>query len=307
MALSQIDRGNQTQPQGSNVMTNGLSEAPGIGRLLSEYNFTVPNHQRDYSWTEDEVNELLDEITAALTSNSPTYFIGLMVFLGSDINLTVLDGQQRLATAVIIFSAIRNWLNQYDEFRQDADDIQRDFIGRRKLGGSVIEPKLVMNVANQQIFTDYIVHSRPLTDVESAASSLKRRDKNRVLLGASILARRWVAAKAEELGDKATAAQYFFNLAEYMRDKVGAVKLVVPNEEMAYTIFETLNDRGLEASPLDLVKNHLFAKAAAHSSGRVRLMETRWAQMIPSDPEFRQAFLTKEEENNQKHNIISGD
>jgi hypothetical protein len=39
-----------------------------------------------------------------------------------------------------------------------------------------------------------------------------------------------------------------------MRDKVGAVKLVVPNEEMAYTIFETLNDRGLEASPLDLVK-----------------------------------------------------
>jgi hypothetical protein len=65
-----------------------------------------------------------------------------------------------------------------------------------------------------------------------------------------------------------------------MRDKVGAVKLVVPNEEMAYTIFETLNDRGLEASPLDLVKNHLFAKAAAHSSGRVRLMETRWAQMI---------------------------
>jgi hypothetical protein len=190
-------------------VTNGLSETPGIGRLLSEHNFTVPNHQRDYSWTEDEISELLDDITDALNARNPTYFIGLMVFLGSDVNLVVLDGQQRLATAVIIFSAIRNWLNQYDEYRPDADDIQRDFIGRRKLGGSVIEPKLIMNVANQQIFIDYIVHSRPVADVEAAASTLKRRDKNRVLLGASILARRWVAEKAEALGNKATAAQYF--------------------------------------------------------------------------------------------------
>ncbi len=75
-------------------MSNGLSEAPGIGRLLSEHNFTVPNHQRDYSWTEDEISELLEDITAALNTRNPTYFIGLMVFLGSDVNLVVLDGQQ---------------------------------------------------------------------------------------------------------------------------------------------------------------------------------------------------------------------
>ena len=52
-----------------------------------------------------------------------------MVFLGTgSVNLAVLDGQQRLATAVIIFSAIRSWLSQYDEYRQDADD------GHRELG-----------------------------------------------------------------------------------------------------------------------------------------------------------------------------
>jgi hypothetical protein len=82
-----------------------------------------------------------------------------------------------------------------------------------------------------------------------------------------------------------------------MRDNVGAVKLVVPSEEMAYTIFETLNDRGLELSPLDLVKNHLFARAAAHSPARVRLMETRWAQMMQTlanvrVDQFLKAFWT---------------
>lgn len=40
-------------------MANGmtLSEAPatGLGKLLIESRFQVPNHQRNYSWTEDEV------------------------------------------------------------------------------------------------------------------------------------------------------------------------------------------------------------------------------------------------------------
>jgi len=262
-------------------MTLGLSEAPGLGRLLIEHRFAVPNHQRDYSWTEDEVRELIDDIVIAVENNSKVYFVGLMVFLGTDsANLIVLDGQQRLATAIIIFSAIRSWLNEYDEYRRDADDIQRDFIGHRDLGGTEIKPKMTMNVANQQMFSDYIIHSRPIADLEAALDKLKRRDKNRLMLEAAIFTRRWVAHEAERIGDRAKAAKYFFRFVNYLRENVGAVKLIVPDEEMAYTIFETLNDRGLELSPLDLVKNHLFGRAASHSAARIRSMESRWAQMM---------------------------
>src|ERR1700730_1652209 len=275
-------------------MTLGLSEAPGLGRLLVEQRFSVPNHQRDYSWTEDEVRELIDDVVSAVENNNKVYFVGLMVFLGSDsTNLVVLDGQQRLATAVIIFSAIRSWLNQYDEYRQDADDIQRDFIGHRELGGKELKPKLTMNVANQQMFSDYIVHSRPMADLEGAVAKLKRRDKNRLMLEAAIFTRRWVAQKAEKLGDKATAARYFFEFVNYLRENVGVVKLVVPDEEMAYTIFETLNDRGLELSPLDLVKNHLFGRAASHSLARIQSMEARWAQMMQTLANVRADNLLK--------------
>ncbi len=278
-------------------MTSGLSEAPGIGRLLIEHNFSVPNHQRDYSWTTDEVRELIDDVVAAIDNENTVYFVGLMVFLGFNSNLVVLDGQQRLATAVIVFSAIRNWLLQYDEYRQDADDIQRDYIGRRQLGGTTIEPKLIMNIANQQMFNDFIVRTRPLAEIEAAVGQLRRRDKNRLLLQAAVLARRWVSEKAETFEDRAAAAKYFFKFVTYMKDAVGAVKLVVPNEEMAYTIFETLNDRGIELSPLDLVKNHLFARAAAHSQARVKLMEARWAQMMQTlasvrSDQFLKAFWT---------------
>jgi hypothetical protein len=83
-----------------------------------------------------------------------------------------------------------------------------------------------------------------------------------------------------------------------MRDKVSVVKLSVASEEAAYTIFETLNDRGLDLSPLDLVKNHLFGKADEKKTEEaVRDMEERWAQMMATlsnvrADNFLKAFLT---------------
>jgi uncharacterized protein with ParB-like and HNH nuclease domain len=135
-------------------MATGLSDAPGIGKLLIETRFSVPNHQRDYSWTVDEVKELVDDLTSALKNQNEAYFVGLMVFLGAhdQQELSVLDGQQRLATSVIIFAAIRGWLRQFESYKQDADDIQRDYIGRRQLGQMELQPRITMNVANDRFF-----------------------------------------------------------------------------------------------------------------------------------------------------------
>ncbi len=108
-------------------MTENLGETPakGIGGLLFEKRFLVPNHQRDYSWTDEHARELLDDITNAMDCGETAYFIGLMVFMRYDSGeLIVLDGQQRLATTVIIISAIRNWLNQYTDYKEDSSSIQ---------------------------------------------------------------------------------------------------------------------------------------------------------------------------------------
>jgi uncharacterized protein with ParB-like and HNH nuclease domain len=80
-------------------MSDGITEAPaaGIGKLIMDNRFAVPNHQRDYSWTEDEIRQLFDDIEFALEKGSPVYFLGLMVFLNKlGGRLIVLDGQQRI-------------------------------------------------------------------------------------------------------------------------------------------------------------------------------------------------------------------
>jgi uncharacterized protein with ParB-like and HNH nuclease domain len=242
--------------------------------------FSVPNHQRDYSWTEDEVRQLFDDIESAIEKDKRILSRSYVFLNTASGKLVVLDGQQRLATAVIVFSAIRSWLAQYAEYQADSGKVQEWFIGRSELGQKDPEPRLIMNSANDKTFNDFVIKLVAIKDIRAALERLKKQDRNRKLLEAAVYAHDRISQLALKQGEPKAAAAYLFRFVTFMRDKVSIVKLVVQSEEAAYTIFETLNDRGLDLSPLDLVKNHLFSKADEKSEDAVRDMEERWAQMM---------------------------
>lgn len=76
--------------------------------------YIIPRFQREYSWDQDELNELYDDLLdnlkyegSSLTASE--YFIGSLVLVGDDddtsnIERQVVDGQQRLMTFTIVFS-----------------------------------------------------------------------------------------------------------------------------------------------------------------------------------------------------------
>jgi hypothetical protein len=263
-------------------MTDALSEAPayGIARLLNEGRFIVPSHQRDYAWSDDDVKQLFDDVIDAIEKNSDSYFLGLLVFLFSGESYTILDGQQRLATTVIIFASIRDWLRQYPNYLQDATKIQDWYIGGSELGQSEPTPKVILNQTNNHFFLEYVVKGAAIEDVMAAHKKLKKNDTNRLLLESIIYAYHRVREMAQSIGDSGKAANYFFDFIKYFRDKIRTVRLIAKDENAAYTLFETLNDRGVDLSPLDLVKNFLFKQAAGKSSETLRDMQARWIQMI---------------------------
>lgn len=269
----------------------------GIGRLLHEGgHFSVPHHQRDYSWTEDEIEQLFEDVINALDSGQTEYFIGLMVFLPADNReFIILDGQQRLATTTLILSSIRSWLRARD-FKQDADQIQNTYIASRELGSDEYHPLLVLNENNNQYFERYVVREAPSEDINSVLARLKRYDPSRALLEAVLFTRSRIKSIVGA-GDNGEApdANRLFDLVRYLKDSVKVVRLNVPSEANAYTVFETLNDRGLELSVLDLVKNHIFGRMTSNS--QLRDAQTRWSQMlanlanVPAD-DFLKAWWT---------------
>jgi len=263
-------------------MADALSEAPtfGIAKILQDGRFVVPDHQRDFAWTTDEVRQLFDDVEDAMSKPTDSYFLGLLVFLTEGDRFTILDGQQRLATTTIIFAAIRDWLRQYAEYQDEARTIQDRYIGGKELGEKDPTPQLVLNRANNKTFFDFVVNGKAIEDVHTALEKLKRHDPDRELLKAIIYAHDRIKLIAQKINDPSKSAQHFYALISFFRDRIRTVRLTVADENAAYTLFETLNDRGIDLSPLDLVKNFLFKKAVSKSADTLKDMQTRWVQMI---------------------------
>src|SRR3989344_7076453 len=78
--------------------------------LTSQKPYVVPPYQRDYSWDKDEVEALWKDLINCM--GQKIYFLGSMVFKNEegDDCITVIDGQQRLATLTILLSSIRDLL-----------------------------------------------------------------------------------------------------------------------------------------------------------------------------------------------------
>ena len=260
-------------------MSTSSFESPtlGIGKLLYEGSrYLVPHHQRDYSWTEDEIEQLFTDLEEArLTEQQEEYFIGLMVFMPHrEQEYIILDGQQRLATTIIILSSIRTWLSARG-LKADAEKIQGDFIALREYGEESFEPRLQLNNNNHRVFEECVIQETPTEEIERRLSKLKRYDPNRLLLEAVILCRKHVN-EMTSAHDREASSRLLFDLVKYLRDNVKIVRLTVPSEANAYTVFETLNDRGLDLSILDLVKNYLFGKAG----NRLSEVQSQWTSMM---------------------------
>ena len=139
---------------------------------------------------------------------------------------------------------------------------------------------MTLNPANNQLFKSYVIDAAPIAAIQKALSSRKKEDRNNTILRAVLYINRYIKKRAESFSKADDAKDFFVNLVKFLTDTVQIVRFIVRGDEAAYTIFETLNDRGLELAPLDLVKNYLFSRAERHRIGGLRDLEERWTEMM---------------------------
>ena len=122
------------------------ADTQGIGEFIQHRRFfRVPDHQRDFAWTDEEVEQFINDVIGALQGSAEDYFLGLVVVVEpeDDDVWEILDGQQRLATTTMVYAAIREWLHS-SGFEEDAIKLQDDFIGSRELGETEAVPRLTL-------------------------------------------------------------------------------------------------------------------------------------------------------------------
>jgi uncharacterized protein with ParB-like and HNH nuclease domain len=210
----------------------------------------VPTFQRGYSWEKQHVTAFWNDISA--TRQRKTYFLGPIVILNrSDVVVELLDGQQRLATATILFSVLRDVARslatkQASDF---AAYVQRDFII-----GEDEKRCLEMGEPDDPYFRDIIQ-----SDSQGEKPKPKLRS-HRFIHEARAYLMQSVTAKIGTQNE-VQALVTLKDLKNTLRSDIVMACITVDSDDDAFQIFETLNDRGLRLSVPDLLLNYLMRVA----------------------------------------------
>lgn len=247
----------------------------GMGKAIGDNNLAVPTYQRAFAWEERHVRELLDDISNAIANNDQEYFLGSVVVIpGPNQRLEVVDGQQRLATTAICVAAVRDFLLTYpgessQTAHENARDIERDYLLQRDRRTGQLSAKLRLNETDNDFFFQYVL----LPPDQRTLPPEARRPSHRKIKLAADLIRQRVTLIAKANPDPTNCIQDWL---DYFTKNVKVIWVSVPDYSNAFTIFETLNDRGVDLAVSDLLKNHLLRLAGDHPEA----MERRWNEMV---------------------------
>jgi uncharacterized protein with ParB-like and HNH nuclease domain len=249
------------------------SELETVGHVLNtDFRYRVPAYQRNFSWTLEEVERLWEDINQAIEENRPEYFLGTIVVEEDRTQKfrTVIDGQQRLAALSMIVAGIRSVYEEYKDER--SGEVYNDYLGIRDRRTRLTQARLTLNALNEPQFQKFVVDNTSDEELKLAAQS-KTLDQSNILLTKATL---FFRAKIQEKAKVSTKYENFLlALEEFVRDRIILILVSVGDEADAYLIFETLNDRGLELSISDLLKNYIFGKAG----DRVEVVKGQWQEM----------------------------
>jgi uncharacterized protein with ParB-like and HNH nuclease domain len=240
--------------------------------------YKIPRFQRPYAWDRGNIEEFWSDVIA---SGASDYFIGSMVFYkpkGRQ-DIQVVDGQQRLTTITIFLAALRDTFADAGEIGL-AKGVQ-NVIQRRNVDNEL--RFVLLTETSYPFFQEYVQKfGEPDLDfspspeeagIQSAYEYVKERFEQIVRMineNPSLNEDRRIRRTKRDL--------------QSIRDTLLSLRVIVielDSEDDAYVIFETLNTRGKDLEPEDLVKNHLARLLPARSAD-VDATRTRWGKITRS-------------------------
>jgi Protein of unknown function DUF262/Protein of unknown function (DUF1524) len=256
----------------------------GIAEVLRQHQLRVPPNQRSYAWRKEHIEQLFDDLADAFTKKGKKhYFLGTIVLnrTGDSDILEVSDGQQRLATTATFIAAIRDILegggNKSEKVT--ADKYTHTYlIEFQEIEGDWV-PRIQLNTQDNFYFKETILISSSMRK-QSSEGTGRRTSNERLAMAYALAATR--IKKLQDAVSKEHRPRLLYDWIQFLSKNVIVIVIIVPEDVDAFTMFETLNYRGLRASQVDNIKNRLFKGAAA----REMEIEDAWLSMISQIESF---------------------
>lgn len=238
-----------------------------ISQILTEQiRYEIPAYQRPYSWEKGNVEQLLDDVWEAFSANDEEYFIGSLITIEREKGrlYDVVDGQQRLTTLNLIFSRLRDAVDEPAK-----SELGRRVLPRNALTGEEETPRLTLRQRDQNFFRRHVLAAEAVPEaVRKEITKEQDAPKQRIIENLEAIDN-FIAQK-----DQKTLRLF----ANYLLSKVYVVFVTTASWQSAYRLFNVLNARGMALSNADLIKNMLFARLGGNAAGSSDLDEA-WLEL----------------------------
>ena len=238
-----------------------------VAQVLESKKYTVDYFQREFSWERSHIEQLITDLTSSfLDEYSPgdsrakgenynNYYLGPLVFIERDGGRSIIDGQQRL-TSLTLFLIFLNHLQRKLGFTELlAPMIYSGHRGVKSFNLDVEEREECL----MQLFESGTYETMN-TDDESTVNMARRYED----IG---------QAFPEELRNDTLP-----HFLDWLRHNVILVEIIAYSEENAYTIFESMNDRGLNLTSTEMLKGYILSNI--HDSALRKEANTRWRKAV---------------------------
>ncbi|OBF38939.1 hypothetical protein A5719_17565 [Mycolicibacterium peregrinum] len=262
-------------------MIKSVANAP-VFQLLSPQDtvvYEIPKYQREYAWTKQEWDELCDDLLEDDGSGSG-HFLGTIICINRTSNaneenvLELVDGQQRLTTLSILMASIYRFLTDHSG-QLDADGrFDLDSLGRQLVLKDPI--RLRVRPQSQNSNNDDYLNVLKASGLDVKAPSVKFLGNRRIMKSYNHFIDR-----LDQLAGPKSSVKPVLELLKRVKRAI-LVKLEVESTADAFTLFESLNNRGIPLTPIDIIKNSLLAAADKKRSGDLTAEEVfeQWNELL---------------------------
>jgi uncharacterized protein with ParB-like and HNH nuclease domain len=267
----------------------------------------VPWFQRDYTWSRENVDDLFldlsdeyswDNIVQAARNKTSLrdYFMGAIMLCGNEPRM-VLDGQQRLTTITMMLANVLKRMRSHQKLKELYKEGEKILVNSsRKTKKKNNRLTLKASTSGLMDDSDNELYSQIIESIKNDEMLACERDPNfemnQNLMNRTIYSTYnyisqkvtdYLEASKQKNYDESLALQRFY---EVLTKNLIFVSVRTDDEDYAIKFFETLNARGEELRPDDLVKNALFLQAGANRELQ-NIVVTSWDELTRNLGESR--------------------
>ena len=251
--------------------TVNLNEILGNGKI-----YKVPLFQRDYSWDRDNWEDLWNDILVVNESGSPHYMGSVVLQNIGSKQFLIIDGQQRFTILSILTLAFIARIQKLSNDGVDSeannervDILMRQYIGQKDPASLRYSSKIFLNENNDGFY------QQRLLAFKSPINFNKLSDSEKLMWESYQFFQKNIEADFKTFSGEQLAGI----LNKIIGDLLLFIQITVEDELNAYTVFETLNSRGVDLTSTDLLKNFLFS-LVAKSQTDLNHVKGQWKKII---------------------------